>query len=355
MHVSLERGLQACGIAGALLLTSLTAHAADFTFQTINDPADNALQTPTFNQLLGVNNAGVVAGYFGDGAVVANNGFTWKQGGGFTPENVPGAAQTQVVAINNTLTGGVFGTAGFSVDNAGSNHGFTNSGGTFTTVDNPLTTATPGFNQILGLNDTNQAVGFYQDAAGTFHGYLYNSSTKTFTAVNPSFSGVSVGSVTATGINDLGVISGFYVDAAGNTHGFIDNGGVFTSLDDPNGNGTNTSFFGLNNTGQVVGSFTNANGSNGLVYNTVTNTWQTVDDPNQSFAAAFGTITGTTLNGINDAGDLVGFYADAQGNVDGLLAAPVPEPASLSFVVASALLIGLWRRQSRTGKEASRT
>ena len=29
----------------------------------------------------------------------------------------------------------------------------------------------------------------------------------------------------------------------------------------------------------------------------------------------------TTLNGINDAGDLVGFYTDAKGNTDGLLVA----------------------------------
>jgi len=28
------------------------------------------------------------------------------------------------------------------------------------------------------------------------------------------------------------------------------------------------------------------------------------------------------LNGINDKGDIVGFYADAAGNTDGLLATP---------------------------------
>ena len=30
----------------------------------------------------------------------------------------------------------------------------------------------------------------------------------------------------------------------------------------------------------------------------------------------------TTVNGVNDAGDLVGFYTDAKGNVDGMLALP---------------------------------
>jgi hypothetical protein len=30
----------------------------------------------------------------------------------------------------------------------------------------------------------------------------------------------------------------------------------------------------------------------------------------------------TTLNGLNDRGQLVGFYTDAAGNTDGLLATP---------------------------------
>ena len=41
--------------------------------------------------------------------------------------------------------------------------------------------------------------------------------------------------------------------------------------------------------------------------------FRTVNDPHGSGA--------TTLNGINDAGDLVGFYTDAKGNTDGLLVA----------------------------------
>jgi hypothetical protein len=40
----------------------------------------------------------------------------------------------------------------------------------------------------------------------------------------------------------------------------------------------------------------------------------TVDDPN-----GIGT---TLINGVNDHGDLVGFYTDAAGNTDGMLAQP---------------------------------
>jgi hypothetical protein len=39
-----------------------------------------------------------------------------------------------------------------------------------------------------------------------------------------------------------------------------------------------------------------------------------VDDPQGAGA--------TTINGVNDQGDLVGFYTDGKGNTDGFLASP---------------------------------
>ncbi|HLX51461.1 MAG TPA: CHRD domain-containing protein, partial [Streptosporangiaceae bacterium] len=42
--------------------------------------------------------------------------------------------------------------------------------------------------------------------------------------------------------------------------------------------------------------------------------WKSIDDPNG--------IGSTVVNGINKAGDLVGFYTDAAGNTDGFLATP---------------------------------
>jgi hypothetical protein len=216
----------------------------------------------------------------------------------------------------------------------------------FATVDNPATTSTPPINQLLGLNDKNAAVGFYQDSAGNLHGYEVNLVNTSFTSITlpSSFNAVSV---MAAGINNSGWIAGNYMDAAGNTHGFIDQNGIFKSFDDPSGNGTNTSFFGLNNTGLVVGTFVDSNGNNGLVYNLLTNTWQTVNDPNQSFTAAF-QVSGTFINGINDKGDLVGFYSDGT-HVNGMLATPTPtpEPASLGLLLLGGIAglgAGLKRR-----------
>src|SRR4029077_9057858 len=114
------------GLALTLLVSLPVSTWADgYSFQTVQHVGDTA-----FTQLLGVNNSGVIAGYFGDGSTVPNNGFTFVPNT-FTSENFPGSVQTQVVGINS---GGV--TVGFYVDTAGNNFGFVDNGGTFTSVQN---------------------------------------------------------------------------------------------------------------------------------------------------------------------------------------------------------------------------
>jgi len=136
----------------------------------------------------------------------------------------------------------------------------------------------------------------------------------------------------------------------GNTHGFIDNGGTFTNFNDPNvGTTINTMFLGLNNDGLVVGSYLDAAGlTNGLVYNVLSNSWLTVDDPLASATAAFN-VTGTTINGINDLGDLVGFYSDGT-NVNGLLATPTPEPSTLIVLCLAFVCVCMRRRLSPSSR-----
>jgi hypothetical protein len=302
-----------------------------YKFTTIGDNADL-----TFNQLLGVNNAGEIAGYFGSGgdATHPNRGYTVTLPYGqnqFTNENFFGSAQTQVTGLDS------FGlTVGFEVDQAGNNLGFVvNPGAISTLVTDPnlpagSVAAGTAFEQLLGVNDTGTAVGFYNDANGNAHGFEYDIATQAFTEIDVA----GATDTTVTGINNAGVLSG--VDVIGGvTEGFIDNAGTITQLTGPSGT-TSLQALGLNNEGQVVGDYVDAAGNmHGFVYSIGAASYTTVDDPNQG---TVGGVTSTTVNGINDQGQLVGFYIDANGNTDGMLATVQGVVATVTNPTAGSVL-----------------
>jgi hypothetical protein len=80
---------------------------------------------------------------------------------------------------------------------------------------------------------------------------------------------------------------------------------------------------GCNDHGAVVGSFVANDGTvHGFVFDGAD--WHNYDAAGSSQTPAFG-VMGTTINGINNAGVVVGFFADAMGNVNGFVDfAPVP-------------------------------
>ena len=310
----------AAGPAGASTAGAGTAAAGrqtstSYTFRTLDNARDL-----TFNQLLGINDHGLIAGYFGSGAQGhPNKGYLLSprySQGNYRNENFPGSVQTQVTGLNDQ---GV--TVGFwsSMNNASQvndNFGFYSLDGRhFHTVNFPTTdNATPPVNQLLGVNDSDIAAGFYTDAQGTNHGYTYDIRRHTFRRVTvPGHAGLSL---TAAGISNAGDVSGFYTDAAGVTRAFLRlHNGRFITLSVPGAAATQA--LGVNDRDEVVGVYTVGSGANAAMHGF---TWQpgrgfrTVDDPH-----GIGT---TTVNGVNDHGQLVGFYTDADGNTDGFLASP---------------------------------
>jgi hypothetical protein len=324
---------------GAVALGSAAvrpAHSASYTFQDIVNPAD-----PTFNQALGINGSGEIAGYYGSGAAGhPNKGYTTSSPYvSFTGQNFVGSAQTQVTGINNSGTTVGFWSDTNNTSQVNNNFGFVNVGGSFTNVNNPNTPATgTTTNQLLGVNNSNVAVGFYVDGSGVTHGYTYNIGLKTFSPVtDPN------GATTATAINNSGVIAGFYIDSVAVTHGFIDQGGMFTTID-PTGS-KSTMLLGLNDNGLAVGTYVDSMGvMHGLLFNLNTDTFQNIDDP-----LGIGT---TTINGINDLDQLVGFYVNGDDNTIGLLANPAsttPLPAALPLFATGIGGLGLlgWRRKRK--------
>jgi probable HAF family extracellular repeat protein len=308
------------GSAGAVgLLSSAAAHAGTtthagpttsttYTFTTLDDQAD-----PTFNQLLGINKNNVIAGYFGSGlAGHPNKGYVLHPPygqGNYVNENFLGSAQTQVTGIDNKGN-----TSGFWVTvKGGTNHGFVEWNGVFESFNNPKTPKVAGsVNQLLGINDGGVAVGFYNDSAGHSHPYEVNQATGVFTAIKVP----GAVSATASGINDNGDVVGFATDSASTTYSWLMHNGHLTTYQFPGGSMTEA--FGVNSKDQIVGQYLDGSGvQHGFVltapFGPVSH-WQKIDDPNG--------VGSTTVNGINANGDLVGFYTDSAGNVDGMLATP---------------------------------
>jgi hypothetical protein len=320
-------------LATVSVLAGSPAHAYDF--QTLNNSGDAA-----FNQLLGINNSGLISGYFGSGnAGSPNQGYLLTPPSSYTNENFPGSLQTQVTGLNNTGTSVGF----YSNTNNGppldSNIGFYDIGGSFTSIINPSTPSTGiTTNQLLGVNDHNVAVGFYTDGSGISHGYTYTIGSSTpFSGDINEASGIST---VTTAINNSGEIAGFYTIGTEN-FGFLDNGGVFTTVDVPGSQ--QTQLFGLNDHGFAVGDYVDSAGNmHGLLFNSVLDVFTTIDAP-----GGFGT---TTLNGINDLNQIVGFYVT--GSVtNGLLITGVPEPSTWAMMALGFATLGFagYRKARRGG------
>jgi hypothetical protein len=282
--------------------------ATSYTFTTLDNAAD-----PTFNQLLGINVHGTIAGYFGSGAAGhPNKGYLLRPPYGqanYANENFPGSVQTQVTGINN------FGdTSGFWVSANNTNRGFVEWNGVFASYTDPNTPKVAGaVNQLLGINNAGIAVGFYNDAKGNAHPYELNQATGVFTALHIP----DAVSATAAGINPAGDVVGFYTDASGGTESFlITTSHQLVTYQFPGG--SDTQALGINDKDQIVGSYLDSKGvMHGFVLSDPlgpVSHWQKIDDPDG--------VGSTVVNGINGYGDLVGFYTDSAGNTDGMLAEP---------------------------------
>jgi hypothetical protein len=277
----------------------------------------------TFNQLLGINNSGRIAGYFGIGMPGhPNKGYTinapYAQGD-IKSENFPHSAQTQVTGLNDDgVQVGFFSTQN-NASGVNNNFGWYFNGSFHKVVFPTGNNAKPTVDQLLGVNDHDIAVGFYNNSAGLSRGYTYNIKTGAFKLVTEpgAPTGGKAPNLSANAINNAGDVAGDYTTSGGTVDAFIKlAGGAFHTIAVPGA--TSTVALGLNDNDTVVGSYTDGSGAtattHGFIWRIGGSLTLNVDDPN-----GIGT---TTLNGINNEGDIVGFYVDSKGNTDGILAFP---------------------------------
>lgn len=203
---------------------------------------------------------------------------------------------------------------------------------TFTTIDVPDATTNWG---AYGINDSGDIVGTYQDATGRYRGYLYAGGV--FTTID------FLNSTYANGINNSGDIVGYGIGPW--YHNFLYSNGIFTTIDVPGvGPTTNWGAKGINDLGSIVGSYGDDTGRPGFLYTggeftainvpgavewtvpfginnsgNIAGTFTYSDEPgrHRGFLYAGGNFTlidgpdadgGTDVNGINDLGEIVGTY-----------------------------------------------
>jgi len=316
------------GLLCAALVTALPAvsGAASGQFETLDNPGDLH-----FNQLLGINDSRIIVGYFGDGTNVPNNGYVLLPKNHYSVENfthLPAgdkASQTQAIGINNDGRAPLI--VGFYTDTvAGFTHGFLDINGSQVTLDDPLGSApkvTAPAQNLLSVNDDGEAAGFWTDNDGNLHGFVVGFDAKgkplAFTEVAPSrFKGAVATQV--SGITNDHEVCGFWSDKNKISHGFFGKLNQGYSSFDVEINGVkaaSTQAFGCNDNGAIVGQFADADGNlHGFVYRN--GRFRQFDAPGSSQVVELN-VQGTLINGIDDLGDIVGFYSDGKSAVHGFV------------------------------------
>jgi probable HAF family extracellular repeat protein len=311
----------------------------------------------------------IVGGYYSDSNYTGSHGFIYE-GGAYTGFDYPldpsigSNVSTTLLGVNNI--GDILGSYSYvdSTTHKTVEHAFIDSNGVFTNIDFPSVATTT----VTGLNNLGEVVGYYQlTPLGRYYGFVYDQGTYT-TLSDPT----NASSLLPESINDVGEVTGYYVDSSSgvyrgflatpNTYTYMNLGGflrdinnngeilesessnfvyidgVKTPLDllnnNPFGPQTYAQALGLNDSGQIVG------------------TYYTVDDSQifgeHGFIDSNGALTSIDLptavaSGINNLGQVVGWYNSApyvsHGFLysNGAITADIAYPADLTGIPTNGL------------------
>jgi probable HAF family extracellular repeat protein len=210
------------------------------------------------------------------------------------PAGNPGATASQQL-----ITGSYFANpptdtefAGFILESS-SEDGVTTE--TFSTANYPGATQT----EELGINDSGQVVGSYEDSKGIYHGFELSDGK--YTAINVPFQGAV--DTEAFAINDAGDIVGTWDTGDYNlAQGFELAGGVYTNIQFPGAVYTGPSS--INSSGEIVGGYTTSPGLDYFGFSLSGGTYTPINVP--------GSIS-TFASGINDSGEVTGWYCTQAG------------------------------------------
>jgi hypothetical protein len=316
-----------------VLLASVSPAAALYNFTNFDGPGSGSAAAAGTN-MNGIANNGAAVG-FGIGNSGAFTNFVRNPDGTFTILNLNPTAMAFGINSADDVVGTQNGTAFFAAPGGSA-----------------LTLATPGSaSTAFGINDAGNIVGQFTSAVAMPGFLITNNSGLNFTTINaPS----GPNAVNAQGINGNGRIVGFYLGIDGQVHGFtalaeaavngeltgipVADPAIPMVAGEPGATFVFSQILGINDSGIAVGYYGDSTTSqHGFLYNTQTGAYTFLDDPAEQFS---GGVEITQITGINNLGEITGFYSDANGVFHGFVAAPVPEPAALPL--AGLGLLAAW-------------
>jgi hypothetical protein len=287
---------------------SATPTPIPFKFVTVDDPNSNV------NRVTGINQLAKIVGSFGGGSGSATpESYTSEPAYiKFRGANYPDAQGTTATSLtsNKVIAGYVANPQGLD-----GTWGFIRARGVWTLLkDRKEGKGNKAVTEVLGINDSEIAVGYYLNTSGASAPFVLNAVTEQFTDLTPT----GAASSEATGINGKGDISGTETLNSGKVEGFFLEIGTYYPLTYPNSKATQA--ISLNWQDQIVGEYEDSAGAiHGFILTGPTaggekRQWQSVDEPN-----AAGT---TVITGITDKDVICGWYIDGNGNVDGFVGTP---------------------------------
>ena len=205
-------------------------------------------------------------------------------------------------------------------------HGFVRAGATgiITEFDVPAAPTSIGHRGTspISINTAGEIAGMYADGSAVRHGFI-RAVDGTFTTfdVSEAGAGPTLGTIPLS-INSGGAVAGFYLDSNQLTNGFVRaaNGVVTAPIDAPDASTIGKSKKGFNfsgtlveaidTAGDVVGVYADTNGIN---HGFIRAASGTITEFDVTGAGTTGLFPGTIPSSISSTGDIAGFYSDTNG------------------------------------------